>query len=330
MTFGSPLLLVTLLAVPTLGIFACRVERRPSRYAVAFTNLEVLASVASTPHRRRRWIPLALLLAALAAAATALARPRITTTARDRQGTVVLLVDVSGSMASTDVAPTRLAAAQSAMTAFLNVLPRRYHVGLIAFSNSADILSPPTTDRDELRVDITSLTPEAGTAIGDALASAATMFEPAAGREEGRPRGAIVLVSDGTQTSGRQTPLAGAALARRAGIRLDTIALGTTHGVPNMSGVGGSGPFAGTIGFGGHTRPAPPDVDLLARIAKATGGRSYVARSARHLVPVYTHLARELLTHRHHREISAWFAGAAAALLLASVTASGLLGPRLP
>ena len=163
-----PWLLLALLVVPAVLAFLLWIERRHARYAVAFTNIDVLASVAVARRSTwRRWIPLALLLLALAFAATALARPNAPVSTPLSRATVVLLVDVSGSMRADDVKPTRLGAAQEAMFSFLDHVPNHVRVGLVSFSTSAQLLVPPTTSRDVMRQGVGLLEPESGTAIGD-------------------------------------------------------------------------------------------------------------------------------------------------------------------
>ena len=172
-TFESPVRLLVLLVVPALLVLAVLVARRRGRYPVAFTNLAVLAEVA--PERRRSWkrlVPLALLLLALVFAAGAIAHPRAKLSEPDQNATIVLLVDVSGSMRADDVMPSRLGAAVDAMTTFLNQLPPQFKVGLVAFSSTPQPMVAPTLDRNAIRQSIELLQPEAGTAVGDGVAVA--------------------------------------------------------------------------------------------------------------------------------------------------------------
>ena len=179
MSFVWPWLLGVLVAVPLALAFALWLDRRRARYAVAFTNLDVLASVATTRRRPWRWVPLALFLLALASASTALARPRAKVSVPSDRATIVLLVDVSGSMRANDVKPTRLGAAQSAMGIFADKVPKGVKIGLVSFSSSADLLVIPTTDRTLLHEGIDLLVPEAGTAIGDGLGEAVQVAKTA-------------------------------------------------------------------------------------------------------------------------------------------------------
>jgi Ca-activated chloride channel family protein len=333
-SFTWPLLLLVLLVVPVVAAFAWWIDRRRSRYAVAFTNLDVLASVASPRHRPWRWIPLALFLLALTSASAALARPDANVEVSTDRATIVLLVDVSGSMRAADVKPTRLGAAQNAMNVFASKLPKQVKVGLVSFSTDPDVLVMPTTNRDELRLGISFLEPESGTAIGDGLALAVKVAKSslvgARKGKDGKLPAAIVLLSDGAQTRGTLSPLQGAALARNAGLRVFTIALGTDHGRlqfgNGLGGLGG-GPFGG-YGYGSF--PVKPDPVTLAAIAHATGGQTFRAQSAGEVNAVYKHLSSSIAKKKERREVSSWFAGAAAFLLLGALGAGRVLGEKLP
>lgn len=335
MSFVSPWLLLALLIVPAALAFALWLDRRRVPYAVAFTNLELLASVAGGRRSWKRWAPLALFLLALAAASTALARPNATVSVPASRATVVLLVDVSGSMRAADVKPTRLGAAQNAMASFADRVPKGVKVGLVSFSSGPDLLVIPTTDRAILHEGIDLLSPEAGTAIGDGLQLAVQTVKAAVGDaprgKDGKRPGAIVLLSDGAQTRGVLTPLDGAALARDAGIRVFTIALGTNNGTldPSSFGFGfgnGQGAFLGRNG----RFPVRPDPVTLAAIARETDGKTYRAQSASKVQQIYKQLGASIAHKAAAREISSWFAGGAALLLLLSLGTARLTGERLP
>lgn len=336
MSFQSPLMLLFLLLVPAVLVFALWVDRRRARYAVAFTNLDVLASVAPGSRSTwRRWLPLALFLLALASAGAALARPQGTVPTAASRATVVLLVDVSGSMRASDVKPSRLGAAQNAMYEFLDHVPPHVRVGLVSFSTTPDVIVLPTTDRTLMREGVDVLAPEAGTAIGDALHVAVAVALQSVGRHaprgrNGRIPAAIVLLSDGAQTRGVLRPLEGAAEARRAGIPVYTIALGTPNGTIGIGPYGGFGFGQVPPGPGGGRFPVRPDPETLRAIAQATGGDAFQAKSASRVSEVYRKLSNAVITHTTKREISSWFAGAAAFILLASLAAAKLTGERLP
>ncbi len=319
MTFASPYLLLGLLLVPAATAVAAWLRRRPARYATAFTNLEVLAAVVERP--RRRLLPFALFLLALAAAAVVPAGPRLRTTTVAHQATVILVVDVSGSMNATDVLPSRLGAAEEALAAFSTGIPRTVRVGLVSFSGSPFLLVPPTVDREALRTGIAELSASGGTAIGDALrlavavAGSAVRSVPA-----GRRPAAIVLLSDGAQTAGSLTPLEGASLARAAGIPVDTVALGTA-GRPSP---------LGPVDAYGFTLAFTPDPMTLAAIAADTGGRTYRVATAARAVGVYRSLGRSIVRTTRSRRIASWFSGLAALLLLSALAAARRSAPALP
>jgi hypothetical protein len=222
MSFERPWLLLALLAIPAaIGLYVLA-ERRRMRYAISFTNLDVLASVAGG-RQWRRYVPPALFLLALAALCIAVARPEHKTLIAQDRATVILVVDVSRSMEATEVKPTRLKAAEAAVRTFLGRIPKRMRVGLIAFAGDPQVATPPTTDRSPVGEALNSLEwfPRyGGTAIGDALAAAVELGQQAASRGGGDLAAAtttkthglvsILLLSDGAQTRGDLEPLEGA------------------------------------------------------------------------------------------------------------------------
>jgi Ca-activated chloride channel family protein len=308
---------------------------------MTFTNMDVLASVASG-RSLRRYVPPALALLALAALCVALARPHRTTLVASDRATVVLVIDVSGSMRATDVKPSRLAAAQNAVRTFLKKVPHNVRVALIAFAGDPQVAAPPTTDLEVVRQGLDSLgyySGYGGTAIGDAIAAAVDLVKPQ------NPNGtqtiaytmianakkspvSILFLSDGHQTRGLLQPLEGADRARAAGIPIYTIALGTPNGVltrPPGGFGGGGGP-----GFGPAQIPVPPDPDTLRQIAQTTGGKFFDARSAEALESAYSHLGSVVAQVKGKREATNEFLGLAAILLVAAGAFSALVAPRLP
>ena len=341
MSFGHPLLLLTLLLLPIAALVYIWLERRPAKYAMTFTNMDVLAGVASG-RSLRRYVPPALALLALAALCVALARPHRTTLVASDRATVVLVIDVSGSMRATDVKPSRLAAAQNAVRTFLKKVPHNVRVALIAFAGDPQVAAPPTTDLEVVRQGLDSLgyySGYGGTAIGDAIAAAVDLVKPQ------NPNGtqtiayttianakkspvSILFLSDGHQTRGLLQPLEGADRARAAGIPVYTIALGTPNGVltrPPGGFGGGGGP-----GFGPSQIPVPPDPDTLRQIAQTTGGKFFDARSAQALESAYSHLGSVVARVKGKREATNEFLGLAAILLVAAGAFSALVAPRLP
>jgi Ca-activated chloride channel family protein len=272
-----------------------------------------------------------------------MARPQHTTlVARDR-ATVILVIDVSRSMEAKDVKPSRIGAAAAAVRTFLDRVPRRLQVGLIAFAGDPAVAAPPTTNHDLVRKSLDTIEwfpTFGGTAIGDALAAAVKLGQQAVSGENGnlassttaapntQTRGlvSILFLSDGAQTRGNLEPLAGADLAKQAGIPVYTVALGTPGGTLTFDGAGypGGGPF------GGRRVPVPPDPETLRAIADRTGGEFFAAQSAKSLQAAYRKLGSHLGRKPGQSEITYGFLAGAALLLVAAGVLSALWSPRLP
>jgi Ca-activated chloride channel homolog len=337
MSFTWPLGLLALLLVPAALAGFLLVQRRRARYALTFTNLDVLASVVGRPSAWRRYVPPALFLAALAALAIAVARPQVNVTGQREEATIVLVIDSSGSMLAEDVAPTRLQAAQAAVRTFLDRIPDKFRVGLITFAGEPQVVAPITTDRELVRSALDYLVPLRRTAIGDAIDRAVELGRPAladrnnaqtiayitsaAAQTPGSERSpvAILLLSDGAQTAGLLTPLEGAERAKALGIPVYTIALGTPNGVLERD-------------FGGFTRriPVPPDRPTLREIAQTTGGQFFDAPSAEALSAAYKDLGSILSSGPEKLEATFAFLAAGALLLLAAGALSALWSSRIP
>ena len=323
MSFGSPLVLLSLVAIPLLAALAWHLRRGRGRYPLAYTNLDLLARVAGPRRSVRIWIPTALLLLALVCAGTALARPRVDTTVADNRAVVVLLVDVSGSMQANDIAPTRIDAAVRAMKTLVNKLPSQAGVGLVEFSSSPTTIELPTTNHSAVVDAIDLLAPEGGTALGDGIANAVQDVEIGLRQRDvtrrgrgGYVPGGIVLLSDGAQNRGTLQPLQSAALAKAAGIRIYTVAFGTPHG---------------TLHYEGYPPiPVPPDPATLQAVAHLTGGKMYTAQTAAQAQSVYSTLGSTIARVHTRREITQWVAFAAALLLVGAVVlAVSGFGPLL-
>jgi len=361
-TFGAPLLLLTLLAVPlALGLYGLA-ERRRMRYAVRYTNVDVLALVAGGRQWRRLVPPLVLLLA-LTTLCVAVARPHVHRLVTSDKATVVLVLDVSGSMQSDDVKPSRLAAAQAALRLFLERVPKRLKVGLVLFSGEAEVATPPTTDHVLVQQAVDAagdFQGYGGTAIGDALALAVQIglqsvgiSNPGASAAPSRASRSlasltvaappapseglvsILFLSDGRQNRGLLEPLQGAARAKQAGIPVFTIAFGTNGGgnLPfSVNGGGGGFNFVSPNSpFGGGGRAAlRPDPATLRAIARVTGGQFYRARSAKAVQAAYTKLGSSLGRKPGNVEVTDWFLAGAALLLVLAGVLSTLWSPRLP
>jgi Ca-activated chloride channel homolog len=335
MSIASPIWLVTLL-VPALALAAYLwIEKRPGRYAVSFPNLSVLAGVARGGRQWRRHLTAAFLVASVALLCVGVARPHMTMMVPSERATVIVTLDVSGSMQAEDIKPTRLDAAKEAVRRFLDRVPDEMRVGLVLFSSETYVAAPPTHDRDAVRSALEFALPQFGTAIGDAvarsaeLATEATVHPEAVGSESGAPSGdglpaaeplaAIVFLSDGFQTRGVLTPEEGARRAVEARIPVHTIALGTDAGVIETERYGEQ-----------RIIPVPPDRPTLKAIGDTTGGSFYEVRDAERLVDVYDALGSSIGRVEEEREVTAAFVGAGAVLLGAAGLFAGLWAPRLP
>lgn len=344
MTFERPLLLVTLLLVPLAIALYVLAERRRMRYAIRFTNVDVLAGV-MRGRIWRQYVPLVLFLLALAALCVGMARPQRTTLVAKDRATVILVVDVSRSMESKDVKPSRIGAATEAVRVFLKKVPDRLQVGLIAFAGDPAVAAPPTTDHSLVREALNTLEwyPSfGGTAIGDALAEAVRLGQEAVGAGSGNLASvtaapsqtthglvSILFLSDGAQTRGQLLPLEGANRARDAGIPVYTVALGTPNGTLQFGFQRPPQGLPGGLGFGRRV-PVPPDPETLRAIANRTGGKFFAARDAKSLNAAYSQLGSRLGRKPGKTEITYGFLAAAAGLLVAAGLLSAAWSPRLP
>ena len=343
MTFADPLLLLGLLLVPAALLGYRLVQRRRSRYAVRFTNVDLLGNLVPRTPAWRRHVPPALYLVAMAALVLALARPSMAVQVPREEATIILTMDVSGSMMATDVSPTRLAAAQAAANDFVDQLPAGVKVGLVAFSTAPRVVVAPTTDRAAVHTGIANLNARGGTALGDAITTSleAAGLDPAAtaGNPAATPSGdpsvladpspsatagpsatasgdpgstdapviATVLLSDGANSTGSMEPLPAAELAAALNVPIYTIALGTADGVVTVQDELGQP----------HTLNVPPDTETLAAIAETTGGRAFEAPTAADLAQIYDSLGSRIGYTTEEREVTQWFAAAGLLLVVA-------------
>jgi Ca-activated chloride channel family protein len=322
----QPLLLLSLLALPLAAGLFLLAGRRRMRYAIRFTNLDVLAGVA--PRRSwRRMLPPLLAALALAALCIALARPQRQTMVPEQRATVVLVLDTSTSMQSTDIRPTRMVAAEQAIYSFLRRVPKQVRVALILFSGDAEVAAPATVNHDLVRralQDSSALNGFGGTAIGDALATAVQLSRrvvptsslQARLRDPKKSPVSILFLSDGHQTIGLLQPLQGAALARKSGIPVNTIALGT------VTGASASGDTLANFDLS-------PDPETLSAIARATGGSFFAATSTEALQSAYGKIGSSVGRRPARHEITAQFLLAGAVLLTAAGLLSRLWSARL-
>jgi Ca-activated chloride channel family protein len=306
MSFGQPVFLVALVLVP-LALVAYRGYERTRRAAAAsFAAPALMDSVAPSTPGWRRHVPLAVYGVALIVLIVALAKPQTTVAVPVERASIMLTTDYSGSMQSTDVAPSRLAAARTAAENFLKQVPPNVRVGLVAFNQSARLVETPSTDRGAIRGALANLQPSGGTATGEALAvslAALTRETDAAGV---RAPAAIVLLSDGKSVKGRK-PTELAARAKKLKIPIYTVTLGTPTGTIRVTDSKGVT----------QTRPVPPDPIESQAVASLSGGKAYSADTAKDLSAVYEQLGSRIGTRDEKREITAAFSGGALALLAA-------------
>jgi Ca-activated chloride channel family protein len=331
MTFASPELLVALLLVPLAITAYLFVQRRRARYAVAFTNVDLLSNLVPRTPSWRRHVPPALYLGAIGALVFALARPSMIMAVPRQEATIILAMDVSGSMQATDVAPSRLAAAKKAASDFVDQLPDTFQVGLVAFSTAPRVAVSPTTDRVAIHRALDSLVAQGGTALGDAIAAsldaaatatsapataAPSPSNPSAAPSPGAPATpssgesplvATVLLSDGANSTGSLEPLDAASRAAALGVPVYTIALGTQDGVvqvPNRQGQL-------------QTLAVPPDTETLAAIAETTGARFFDAPTAKDLAQIYENLSSRVGFTDEQQEVTQLFAAAGLLFVIA-------------
>jgi Ca-activated chloride channel homolog len=306
-SFGAPLVLVGLVLIPAVIGSYVRHQRHRRRAAAAFASPALLASVAPRRPGWRRHAPMAAFALALAVLIVAAAKPQKTVAVPVERASIMLATDVSGSMEATDVKPSRLVAARRAARQFINGVPRGVNIGIMAFNGRPRVLQSPTPERDDIETALNRLSPSGGTATGDAISAALRVLRQPTGINKKIPPSAIVLLSDGASTKGKN-PIAAAQEAKRAKIPVYTVALGTAAGTIEVPRPGGQS--------GTEVRHVPPDPTSLAQIARASGGQSFTADDASELKRVYQKLGSQLGTEKRKRQLTSSFAGGALVLLL--------------
>jgi Ca-activated chloride channel family protein len=333
MHFLWPNLLWLLLALPAVVVLYLWLQKRRKKMAVRYASLSLVREAMGKGPGWRRHVPPLLFLLALAAMLLAAARPVATITLPSTQQTIILTMDVSGSMRATDVQPNRLVAAQNAAKAFLAELPRDVKVGIVAFAGAAQVAQLPTVNREDLITAIDRFQMQRGTATGNAIViSLATLFpdqgiELAAmqggGRDRFRPQSidgdkkepkpftpvppgsyssaAIIMLTDGQRTTGVD-PLEAAKMAAERGVKVYTVGVGTVNGE--------------TIGFEGWSMRVRLDEDTLKQIANKTAAEYYYAGTAQDLQKVYENLSTRLSVEKKETEVAGLLALLAAALAL--------------
>ena len=353
MSFAWPLALLSVLVVPLIvGVYWWLLRRR-RRQAVRYSSVALLRSVIPRRKRWQRHLPIALVLASLLALGLAAARPHVVRDVPYARTSIILALDVSGSMCSTDVKPNRLVVAQEASRAFVEDQPDEVRMGLVVFSGFAELAVPPTTERSELLSTIDTVTTGRGTAIGgailkglDAIAEVNPAVQPVgdvyalddtpAPGSGGQPRRSddyvadiIVLLTDGRNTRGIE-PLDAVPAAVERRVRVYTIGFGTTEPAElactreQLGGrVFGGGFGGGGAGFGGFGGARFADTPTLMAIAEQTGGTYHAAEDADQLGEVFAELPKEVATQRQPTEIT-WMLAALGALLGAAAVAASI------
>jgi len=321
MTFQAPLLLGLLAVVPLVAVVYALQQRRAKKFAVRYTNVDLLIAVAGRSWTRH--LPALLALLALAALLIALARPQRTVAAERREATVMLVFDTSGSMLATDVQPSRLAAAQAAGNAFVAAVPDEFRIGVVGFGSAAQQLTEPTTDHARVKTTISSLQVAGATAMGDALKlainSARVPIPDGLGGERRLPA-AVVLLGDGSSTRG-EDPIDVVQQTKKYKIPVYTVALGSQNGTLTHT-----DPKTGAV----NTERVPPDLLTLQDIARDTGGQFFATADADKLAAVYRNLGTRLTKTKEKQQVTSAFAGGAIVLLLAGAGLGLARGGRLP
>jgi Ca-activated chloride channel homolog len=328
MSFGSPYLLLSLLVIPPAVAGYALLERRRARHTTAWAGSVMLPNVVQAPSRRLRHVPAALFLLGLTALLVGFARPqRAVTNSNANAPTVVVVLDVSGSMASHDVGPSRIGAASEVAKRFITDVPAHDRVSVVTFGNRIRVLVPPTLDRAAAIAQLPSkITPEAGTSLGDALSSAIAVVTATSGKTQpgsGYP-GAILVFSDGAQTAGGTLPDQAANTAFVEHVPIDTVAVGTPGGTVtqpvHVDGFDTSAEFA-----------VPVDAGSLQAIAKATSGTAFALRAssegpslAGKLKAVTHGLRSPAQPERRSQGLSAFSAAVALALVAGGIAVSTL------
>jgi Ca-activated chloride channel family protein len=353
-SFAWPIALVSLVVAPALLLAYWLLLRRRRKQAVRYSSVALLRTVLPRHKRWQRQLPVALLLAGLVALAVAAARPHMVRDVPRARTSVILALDVSGSMCSDDVKPNRLAVAQDSARAFVEKQPKNIRMGLVIFSGFAELAVPPTNDREALVAAIEGLTVGRGTAIGaamlkglDAIAEINPAVPPVGDAPEIEPApratrpGAngyvpdiVVLLTDGRNTRGIE-PLDAVPYVVERRVRVYPIGFGTTTpggractraqlGGDVFDRFGGGGGGFGGGGFGGGFGGfLVADEPTLKEIAAQTGGTYHAAKDADQLQEVFSDLPKEVATQRERTEVT-WMLAALGAVLAAAALAASM------
>jgi Ca-activated chloride channel family protein len=334
MQFLWPLMLWLLLLVPVLVVAYILAQRRRQHYALRYASLSLVKEALGRGPGWRRHVPPALFITSLAVMLFALARPATVVTLPAQEGTVILTLDVSGSMRAQDLKPDRLEAAKVAARSFIEKQPSGVKIGVVSFSDNAFLVQAPTDDKAAILAAVNRLTPQRGTAIGSALLTSLNAVFEEANAEGGPPNSTadptptptplpqgvyepaiIVLLTDGESNRGPRPLDVVNQLAAR-GVRVYTIGVGTTQGT--------------VLSTGGRSMRVRLDEATLKAVAEATDGTYYNASTEKDLKAIYDNLSTHLVFTRQQTEITAVFTGIAVALSLIAGVLSLLWFNRLP
>jgi Ca-activated chloride channel homolog len=335
-SFSWPWALLALLVIPLVFAIWWWARRRRKRVAVRVTSLALVRAAVPGRSRWRRRIPAGLLAGGLAVLAVGAARPQATVPIRSSSATILLALDISASMCSTDVRPNRISAAEKAASDFVRSQEGGPRIGLVAFAGTAGLIVPPTHDTQKLLSALRGLTTSEGTAIGQAILTsldAIAQVDPAVAPTGAHPENhtgasyaadAIVLLTDGANTQGVDPKTAARQAASRR-VRVFTIGFGTTRPAAlvcdgtQFGGFGGFSAIAGTIG---GRNPLSVDEDALKLIAGTTSGRYYHAQQAAQLQHAFRDLPSTITVVYKRLDIADWFAGAGGLLIAIAVALS--------
>jgi Ca-activated chloride channel homolog len=322
-SFAAPVLLVLLLAVPLAVGGHLWLERRRASRAAGWAAPALLPNLVERPPSWRRHLPPTLLLAGVTLLLVGFARPQASIDVERQEATVVLVLDVSGSMAANDVQPTRLGAARAAALRLVDKLPKGYRMAVVTFSDHAAVAAPATHDLVAIRAAIVhAKSGPQGTALADAVSRAVDVGISVKGQVQGRPRppAIVVVFSDGGQTAGRVKPADAATKAKKAKIPVSAVVVGTPDGIVLQPLKGG---FTERI-------QVPAQAAVLQTIARGSGGRLYPGIAAFEPTAVYRDLGSRVGRKDKTVEVTAAAAGGGLVLMLTGAVLSGLWFRRFP
>jgi len=317
LAFLSPDRLLLLLVIPLIVAAYVFATRRKNRRGMRFTNTSMLDVVVPKQSQWRRHLAVALSLLSLITLTAAFARPKTEVDVPRERATVVIVLDASLSMQASDVQPTRLDAAKAAAREFVASLPEKYNVALVSMAGNASVLVPPTLAHNTVENAIGTIQLQDSTAIGEGIAAALRALQQAPQNPDNPNSvapGAVVLLSDGTNTVGR-SPMQAAAEARAAKVPVYTIAYGTENGYVDLE---------------GKREPVPVNHQQMREIAQLTGGQYFPAASAEELQTVYENIGSEVGYEKADREVTARFAGYGLAFAVLAALGAISLGARWP